>query len=138
MRNLSYFSLAISIFELIFCVVPHMTPGKVYRYSKLQKFVSKLFYFYLKFFFISQTNIMKSVKFSYFCFILYTEKMLTVRATIKSWNGRVETLVYIYIKKVLVIIFSPYFIILFSKKMKYLLLIEWSTLSVYCWVLEGK
>ena len=56
----------------------HMTPGNVYGCSKLQKIVSKSWYF-LKF-----ENGWEIFLNHELCLILYNEKMLTDRATVKS------------------------------------------------------
>ena len=62
-----------------FFVGPHMTTGKVYGCQKLQKFVSKSFFFVVKFW--------KGIK-NTFLLLFYNEKMLTDKATIKSLNRR--------------------------------------------------
>ena len=72
-----------------FDVGPHVTPGKVYEWSKFQKFVFKSFMF-LQNFENAQKNIMKSQTFFVLFVILYKEKMLTDKATIKSLNRRLE------------------------------------------------
>jgi len=64
-----------------FCVSPHNTPKK---WSNFQNFVHKSFYF-VKIWKCAK-NTMKSA--SFFIFILYKEKMLTDKGTIKSWNRR--------------------------------------------------
>ena len=61
-----------------FCVGPHVTPGEVNEWTKIQKFVLKCFIFV--------KNIMKSANFFCFCFKMYKEKMVTDKATIKSWK----------------------------------------------------
>ena len=106
-----------SIFVLCFTLVPHMIPGKVYGCSKLQKIALKVFYFCK--IFKAQANIMKSVKF--FIFVLYCTKRTCSQIEPQLLKKKMgakhpRSLVYINIKIILVIIFSPYFILLIPKK----------------------
>ena len=66
-----------------FCVGPQETPGKVYEWSKFQKFMFKSFYF-VKFW--KCTKKYYELRNLLFVFALYKEKMLTDKATIKSKN----------------------------------------------------
>ena len=62
---------------------PPVTPGKVYEWSKFQKFVFKFFFIFVKFW----KCVKKIIK---ICKIFYTvhKKMITDKVTIKSWNRR--------------------------------------------------
>ena len=67
---------------------PHITPGKITGRSKLQKLLSKIFDF-CKILKMREKVLLNPRTFLLLLsFILYKEKMLTHRATIKSWKKR--------------------------------------------------
>ena len=67
---------------LKFCVRPRMIPGKVYGCPELQKVV--LLSIFVKFKKCAKKSVKIRELFFCYCFILYKEKMLTDRSTIKS------------------------------------------------------
>ena len=76
------------------------------NYQNFKNLCFKVFYF-CKILKMREKNIMKSAKFFCFCFVLYKEKMLTDKTTIKSWNRK-----WAKRPKTLVVIYSCYFCIL--------------------------
>ena len=64
------------------CVWLHMTPGKVYEWSKFQVF------YFCKILKMREKLLWNPQTFVCFCFILYKENMLTDKTKIRSWNRR--------------------------------------------------
>ena len=73
---------------LKFCVGPHLTLGKVYEWSKFQKFVFKSFFYFCKILKMREKILWNPQTFFLFLFLLYKEKVLTDKATIRSLNRR--------------------------------------------------